>query len=148
MGENPPAAGENPPPPGLNGEAAENPGVLNGVAIGVPGPFSPPLHSSSNPLMTCCISDGSYSIASLNFFSSRINDICPLPSGANWPSIIFSVTPVNGSPSANIAASIKISTVSSKEHRTNGPESTRLIPCRVTAIKCPRNVMTSANEAK
>lgn len=129
MGENAPAAGEKAPPPGLNGDDAVKPGVeTNGVEIGVPGPWSGLRHSLSRPLITCWISDASYSIAFASFRASSTKSITPVPNGASCPSIMFSETPVSGSPSANIAASIKISTVSSNEQRTNGPESSRLIP--------------------
>ena len=42
-----------------------------------------------------------------------------------------------------MAASAKISIVSSNEGRTNAPVSARLIPCRVMAIKVPRLVRRS-----
>lgn len=59
------------------------------------------------------------------------------------PSMMLSVTPLRLSASAKTAASIKISTVSSKDDRSMGPLSTLLMPCRVMAIRWPRNVITS-----
>jgi hypothetical protein len=44
-------------------------------------------------------------------------------------------TPFMRSVSAKVAASCKISTVSSKEQRMRGPESLRLKPCRLMANK-------------
>jgi hypothetical protein len=68
------------------------------------------------------------SIANLHFSESRTISKQPVPALDICPSIIFSETPLTGSTSEWTAASIRISTVSSKEHLINGPTSCRLIP--------------------
>ena len=42
----------------------------------------------------------------------------------------------------------RMSTVSSKEHCASGPDSVRLMPWRVMAMKCPRAVMLSHSAAR
>ena len=71
----------------------------------------------------------SKSTASFRTSSFRCRPNSPVPSGQNCPSMMFSERPDMRSRSANAAASIKMSTVSSKEQRMSGPVSTRLIPC-------------------
>lgn len=88
------------------------------------------------------------SIPYLHFSASSRRSKQPVPAGASWPSIIFSDTPFMGSLSPWAAASISTSTVSSKEHFMRGPVSWRLTPCRVMAIKWPRQVMVSHKSAK
>jgi len=62
----------------------------------------------------------------------------PVPTGASWPSMMFSLTPSSPSLSPKQAASSRMSTVSSKEHLINGPVSCLLMPCLVMAIRWPR----------
>ena len=90
----------------------------------------------------------SRSTASFSISSFRCNPNSPVPNGQNWPSMMFSDNPLMRSLSANAAASIRMSTVSSNEQRINGPVSTRLMPCRVIDIKCPRYVITSTKIAR
>ena len=52
--------------------------------------------------------------------------------------MMFSERPFMPSRSENAAASRRMSTVSSKEHRMSGPVSTRLMPCLVMDMRCPR----------
>lgn len=63
-----------------------------------------------------------------SILGSRNTWKCPVPIGANCPSITFSEIPRQSSSSPVAAASSKISTVSSKEHRINAPVSALLIP--------------------
>lgn len=84
----------------------------------------------------------------LHFSASKRRSKQPVPAGASWPSMMFSDTPFMGSLSPCTAASIKTSTVSSKEHFMSGPVSWRLTPWRVMAIRCPRHVMVSHSSAK
>ena len=76
----------------------------------------------------CGFPNKSKSMASFNISSLRCRPNSPVPTGQNWPSMMFSLTPVIPSLSENAAASMRISTVSSNEHRINGPVSARLIP--------------------
>jgi hypothetical protein len=62
--------------------------------------------------------------------------------------MMFSDTPRSGSISANAAASMRISTVSSKLARMSGPLSARFTPWRVTAMMKPRAVITSTKMAR
>lgn len=62
--------------------------------------------------------------------------------------MMLSVTPLRLSASANTAASMRISTVSSNDERSIGPLSTRLMPCLVMAIRWPRKVITSMRVLK
>ena len=71
----------------------------------------------------------------------------PVPKRASWPSITFSVTPLRTSTSEKTAACMKISTVSSNDARSMGPESPRLMPWRDTAMMYPGKVMQSARQA-
>ena len=80
----------------------------------------------------------SRSTASLSISSLRCRPNSPVPSGQNCPSMMFSDRPDMRSRSANAAASMRMSTVSSNEHRINGPVSTRLMPCRVMLMRWPR----------
>jgi hypothetical protein len=144
-------AGEN--APSRNGENA--PAKLLGDIIGVPagymgvapGPI-PPNEYISASLSQKFDTTSSSSMASrtISSFSRRENE--PVPAGASCPRMIFSVTPRRLSVSENAAASRRISTVSSKLHRISAPDPTRLMPCRVMAIRCPLKVITSTSIAK
>lgn len=68
------------------------------------------------------------SIPYLHFSASRSRSKHPVPILASCPSIMFSDTPFMGSISAWDAASIKMSTVSSKEHLARAPVSCLLMP--------------------
>ena len=80
----------------------------------------------------------SRSTASLSTSSLRCRPNSPVPRGQNCPSMMFSDRPLMPSRSEKAAASIKMSTVSSNEHRMSGPVSTRLMPCLVMDMRCPR----------
>ena len=80
----------------------------------------------------------SRSTASLSMSSLRWRPNSPVPRGQNCPSMMFSERPFMPSRSENAAASRRMSTVSSKEHRMSGPVSTRLMPCLVMDMRCPR----------
>ena len=63
----------------------------------------------------------SRSTASLSTSSLRWRPNSPVPRGQNCPSMMFSDRPLMPSRSEKAAASIKMSTVSSNEHRMSGP---------------------------
>ena len=86
--------------------------------------------------------------ASSSISSFKKSSNSPVPSGASWPSMMFSETPRILSGSEKMAASMSTSTVSSKEQRMRAPESTRLMPWRVIARMWPRDVITSHRMAR
>jgi len=75
------------------------------------------------------------SIPYLHFSASSNRSKQAVPIRGIWPRMMFSDTPRMGSTSACEAASIKTSTVSSKEHLIKAPVSCLLIPCLVMAIR-------------
>lgn len=75
------------------------------------------------------------SIPYLHFSASSRRSKQAVPILGIWPRMMFSDTPFIGSTSAWLAASIKTSTVSSKEHLIRAPVSCLLMPCLVMAIR-------------
>lgn len=91
---------------------------------------------------------GSVGRASVRASVSTTRSKQEVPMGASCPSITFSETPRIWSVSPYIAASTSISTISSKEHFMSGPRSTRLMPCRVMAMRKPFWHMVSQRRAR
>ena len=117
-------------------------GVIPGV-IAWPGEAAAPKNIPP-PIMPAPMFMG-ISMPYLHFSASNRRSKHAVPIRGIWPRMMFSDTPRIGSTSAWLAASIKTSTVSSKEQRMRAPVSCLLMPCLVMAIKCPLAVMTSHN---
>ena len=113
------------------------PGVIPRPGVGPARPSAPPWPWPR-----------SRSTASLRSSSLRWRPNSPVPRGQNCPSMMFSLRPLMRSRSANAAASMRMSTVSSNEQRIRGPVSTRLMPCLVMDMRCPRYVITSTRMAR
>jgi hypothetical protein len=71
---------------------------------------------------------GGISMASDNILSFKSKSKEPVPRGGRLAKMRFSLIPLSSSDSAKEAASVIMSTVSSKEHLISGPEPARLIP--------------------
>eukprot|EP00958_Prasinococcus_capsulatus_P026052 scaffold4543_cov350-Prasinococcus_capsulatus_cf.AAC.2 len=107
-------------------------GVCPAPSIVAPGPPTPPGPPSPYASGSCS------SMASASMDSLRCSSKLPVPKCPSCPSITLLDTPRRSSRCANMAASMRMSTVSSKEHRISGPVSLRLMPCRVMDIRWPR----------
>ena len=84
----------------------------------------------------------------LHLSASSSRSKAAVPILGSWPIMMFSETPLMGSTSAWEAASMRTSTVSSKEHRMSAPLSCLLMPCLVMAMRWPFAVMTSQRSAR
>ena len=71
----------------------------------------------------------------LHFCASSSRSKQAVPIRGICPRMMFSDTPLIGSTSAWLAASINTSTVSSKEHLMRAPVSCLLMPCLVMAMR-------------
>ena len=139
--------GEKPGPPGVMpdprpagdhtlppyaGVAPSAHGVMPGVMAG-PGECAAPKNMPP-PIMPAPMFMG-ISMPYLHFSASSSRSKHAVPIFGIWPRMMFSDTPRMGSTSAWEAASIKTSTVSSKEHLMRAPVSCLLMPCLVMAIR-------------
>lgn len=134
-----PIAGDHAPYPacGLPSAHGVIPGVMEAEGEAAdpknmpPAPATP---AAAPPIMPSPMFIG-ISIPYLHFSVSSRRSKEAVPILGNCPMMMFSETPLIGSTSACDAASMRTSTVSSKEHLIRAPLSCLLIPCLVMAMR-------------
>ena len=97
--------------------------------------------------MTLQCKSGTYlAYLTSSILRSNLND--PVPKGANYPNMIFSVIPYIYYTSEKTLAVNNYSTVYSKLAFLNGPSTILLIPCLVTGFTSPYLVIKSDSVIK